>query len=550
MTASPDRCRPLHDASSPVDFIETMPLDRRSFLTQSGRLATLAALAAACPTVVAARPSRYPFTLGVASGSPRPTSVVLWTRIITDPLGEDPLLPTALPVRWEIAEDDAFKRVVAKGTATALPELAHSVHVDAAGLQPDRWYWYRFMLADAVSPVGRTRTAPAADSMPALLRFAFASCQHWEFGQYGAHRHIAAAAPDLVAFLGDYIYEWGPYQLAHPTKPQRVDESFTLAQYRARYAQYKSDPHLQAAHLVAPWIVTWDDHEVSNDYGNDRDERLAPDFINRRAAAYQAFYEHMPIRLPALPLTGNRFASFPIHERYDWGRLARFHVLDVRQYRAYQACPRQGRGGSNSVTSSCTERLEAARSLLGPQQEAWLSNGLANSSAKWNILAQQTLMAQATQVPITNPEDGMFWTDGWDGYPAARRRLLDDLARHRASNPVVISGDVHTFYAADLKRDFLRPTSSDNPVLATEFCGTSVTSSSRPQSRTDRYLAHNPHIQYGRSDRRGFVMMEVTPARTTANYQGLDDVSDADSAVTSLARFVVEDGKAGAVRST
>jgi alkaline phosphatase D len=526
-----------------------MQLDRRGFLAHAARLAGLAALAAACPPALTASPTRYPFTLGVASGSPRPTSIVLWTRIATDPLGADPVLPSPFPVRWEIAEDEGFKRIAAKGTTTALPELAHSVHVDATGLQPGCWYWYRFMLGDAVSPVGRTRTAPAADALPASLRFAFASCQHWEFGEYGAHRHIAAAAPDLVAFLGDYIYEWGPYQLAHPATARRVDESFTLTQYRARYAQYKSDPHLQAAHLAAPWIVTWDDHEVANDYGNDRDERLDPDFRARRAAAYQAFYEHMPIRLPALSATGsNRFASFTIHDRYDWGRLARFHVLDSRQYRSPHACQRNGRGGSSSVTSSCGERLEAARTFLGSQQEAWLSNGLANSSARWNILAQQTLMAQATQIPINDADGGQFWTDGWDGYPAARRRLMDDLRRHHSANPLVISGDVHTFYAADLRRDFIEPVSSDNPVIATEFCGTSVTSSSRPQARTERYLADNPHLRYGRSDRRGFVMMEVTPARSVAKFLGLDDVTAADSGISTLASFVVEDGKPGAQR--
>ncbi|HEU4372509.1 MAG TPA: alkaline phosphatase D family protein, partial [Telluria sp.] len=215
----------------------------------------------------------YPFSLGVASGSPLPDSVILWTRILADPLNAASTAPVALSVRWEVAEDEGFRRMAAEGTASALPALAHSVHVDVTGLAPGRWYWYRFMLADAVSPVGRTRTAPAADTLPAMLKLAVASCQHWEFGSYGAHRHIAAAAPDLVAFLGDYIYEWGPYRLQHPSKAVRADESFTLAEYRARYAQYKSDPDLQAAHQAAPWIVTWDDHEVENDYANDRDPR-------------------------------------------------------------------------------------------------------------------------------------------------------------------------------------------------------------------------------------------------------------------------------------
>ncbi|RJG07187.1 alkaline phosphatase [Noviherbaspirillum cavernae] len=523
--------------------------DRRIFLASTARLFSLAALAATFPGAAMARTSAYPFSLGVASGSPRADSVVLWTRILPDPLDAQSIAAAPLTVQWEIAEDEGFRRIAAKGRATALPELAHSVHVDAAGLRPDRWYWYRFMLGDAVSPIGRTRTAPSADAMPSSLRFAFASCQHWEFGQYAAHRHIAAAAPDLVAFLGDYIYEWGPHHLHHPHSPRRTNESVTLADYRARYAQYKSDPHLQAAHHAAPWIVTWDDHEVANDYADDRDGRRDPNFLARRAAAYQAFYEHMPIRLPALAGGANRFTHLRIHDRYDWGRLAQFHVLDTRQYRTYQACQSAGRGGSNSVTTECAERLDPARSLLGAEQEAWLANGLAASRAKWNFLAQQTLMAQSTQTSIAKADDGRFWTDGWDGYPATRKRLFDSIVQHRPANPVVISGDVHTFYAADLKRDFNQPASTDNPVIASEFCGTSVTSNSRPQSRTDQYVAQNPHMKFGRSDRRGFVMMEVTSARTVARFQALDDVRRADSGLSTLASFVVEDGRAGVTRT-
>ena len=205
------------------------------------------------------------------------------------------------------------------------------------------WGSVAFMLGGAVSPVGHTRTAPAAGSMPATLRLAVASCQHWQFGSYAAHRHIAASSPDLVAFLGDYIYEWGAFQLDHPLRAVRANESFTLDHYRARYAQYKSDPDLQASHRVAPWIVTWDDHEVANDYANERDERLAADFPSRRAAAYQAFYEHMPLRLP--PARNGRFPGVRMYQRYDWGQLARFHVLDDRQYRSVEVCAPAGRGG-------------------------------------------------------------------------------------------------------------------------------------------------------------------------------------------------------------
>jgi len=524
-----------------------MHRERRQFLTQWMRIAALAA-AGVGPTWPALALASYPFRLGVASGSPRPTAVVLWTRLVSTPLSPAPFSLVPVQVRWEMAEDEGFKRIVAQGRAPALPALAHSVHVDVAGLRPDRWYWYRFMAGDAVSPIGRTRTAPAADAQPKSLRFAFASCQHWEFGHYAAHRHIAAADPDLIAFLGDYIYEWGPYDEQHPASARRTSESTTLSEYRMRYAQYKSDPHLQAAHLVAPWIVTWDDHEVANDYGNDRDERLDPNFLARRAAAYQAFYEHMPVRLPALPAQPHRFAYMRLYERYDWGRLARFHVLDDRQYRSYHACSRPGRGGSNSVAEECGERMQTGRTMLGMEQEVWLADGFSTSRAKWNFLAQQTLMAQASQSPISKAGGGRFWTDGWDGYPAARSRLFADIMRHRPENPLVLSGDVHTFFAADLKPDFNRPASRDNPVIATEFCGTSITSSSRPQARTERYLADNPHIKYGRSDRRGFVMMEITPSRAIVRFQALDDVMRADSGLFTVASFAVEDGRPGIVK--
>ncbi|HYE40786.1 MAG TPA: alkaline phosphatase D family protein, partial [Ramlibacter sp.] len=326
-----------------------MEAARRLFLARTAQYAALSAAGVALPgQALGARApgDRYPFSLGVASGSPLPDAVVIWTRVIADPLEAVASLQGALTVRWEMAADEGFRRIVAKGTATALPQLAHSVHVDVRGLAPDRWYWYRFMLGDAVSPAGRTRTAPAAGSLPARLRLAVASCQHWEFGSYAAHRHIASASPDLVAFLGDYIYEWGAYALEHPTRARRVSESFTLDEYRRRYAQYKSDRNLQAAHHAAPWIVTWDDHEVANDYAGDRDERLDAQFRQRRAAAYQAFYEHMPVRMIA---RANDYANARIYQRYDWGRLARFHVLDNRQYRAAQACTPSNRGGSTSV---------------------------------------------------------------------------------------------------------------------------------------------------------------------------------------------------------
>jgi len=521
-----------------------MDRQRRRFLQDTAQLAALAALAASGGVAGARADGRaYPFSLGVASGSPLPHSVILWTRVLANPLANPLAAPlnAAVSVRWEVADDEGFRRIAARGVASALPALGHSVHVDVTGLAPGRWYWYRFMLDDALSPVGRTRTAPAPGDMPSRLKLAVASCQHWEFGSYGAHRHIAAAAPDLVAFLGDYIYEWGPYRLQHPDTALRSHESFTLADYRARYAQYKSDADLQAAHQAAPWIVTWDDHEVANDYAGARDRQGAPGFMARRAAAYQAFYEHMPLRLAPRGKIHTGFASLRMFQRYDWGRLARFYLLDDRQYRAPHACHLSG----SVRRRDCAELMDPGRTMLGGEQEAWLAAALGSSRARWNLIGQQTLMAQSSQSSIVKPGDGRFWTDGWDGYPVARRRLLDAVQQSGASNPLVLSGDVHTFYAAELRGDFDQPASAANPVIASEFCATSVTSPSRPQQRTLDYVAMNPHLRYGRSDKRGFMLLQVTPATTTTHFVGLDDVRDAATGAATVASFVINAGRPG-----
>jgi alkaline phosphatase D len=513
---------------------------RRLLLHTAARVAALAALAPCLPAQSRSAAKAYPFTLGVASGAPLPDSVILWTRLLPDPLDAASMPPVAQQVLWQVSHDEGFTRIAAQGMAVATPALAHSVNVDVRGLAPERWYWYRFMLGDAVSPVGRTRTAPAPGSMPATLKLAVASCQHWEFGHYAAHRHIAQAAPDLVAFLGDYIYEWGAYSLRHPDTARRRDESFTLAGYRARYAQYKSDVDLQAAHHAAPWLLTWDDHEVANDYSPTRDELLSPDFIRRRAAAYQAYFEHQPLRTQRL------------YQRYDWGQLARFHMLDTRQYRSPQACQPAGRGGSSSVyRRACAALADPRRSMLGSEQEQWLTMGLKESNARWNIVAQQTLMAQMSQVALAKAGDGRFWSDGWDGYAAARGRLLDAL--RGARNPLVLSGDVHTFFAADLRRDPAHAGSAgkvDNPVIATEFCGTSVTSTSRPQERTQQLVDMNRDLRFGRSDKRGFMLLDLRPERAAMAFMGLDNARDAHSGLSRLAGFSVADGKPGPRRES
>jgi alkaline phosphatase D len=518
--------------------------DRRRFLqalavlgvSQGAGLAPARAQLLARPRFAA-----NPFSLGVASGYPLPQGVVLWTRLAPVPAAPGGGLgPETIPVAWEIARDEQMRQVSASGTAYATAEWAHSVHVEVAGLEPGREYWYRFTAGDARSAIGRTRTAPGFAAQPKRLRLAFASCQHYEQGYFCAYRHMVADDPELILFLGDYIYEssWGQ---AHVRK-HNATEPMTLDDYRARYGLYRGDADLQAAHAAAPWIVTWDDHEVENDYANDRSENLDhPEwFLARRAAAYKAFYEHMPMRREMLPFGPHA----RIYTRATFGTLASFFVLDDRQYRSPQACPRPGRGGSNSVdVADCRELPGAEREMLGREQSLWLNAGFAQSRAKWNILAQQTPMAQFDQKPGAGR---IAWTDGWDGYPAARRRVFESLQSSRLSNPVVIAGDVHSFNVNELKPDFDDPAS---PVIASEFVGASVTSQAWSMERLAPMLPDNPHMKLVESRYRGYVRVELTPARWTADLRAMETVARADAGCSTLASFVVEDGRPGPQRA-
>ncbi len=489
-------------------------LTRRRFLQTLGALTVSTGL----------RAQGEPFALGVASGYPSPSGVTLWTRISG--------LAQAMPVTWEVAADESMKSVVRSGTATADPEWAHSVHVDVEGLEPERWYWYRFTAGGARSRVGRTRTAPRADTVEPRLRFAFASCQHYEQGYFNAYRHIIADDPDLIVFLGDYIYEssWGKEHVRSHGSP----EPYTLTDYRARYALYRSDPDLQAAHAACPWIVTWDDHEVDNDYADDRPEdgmeREA--FLARRAAAYRAYYEHMPLPARMRP-EGPRMR---IYTYLDWGTLARFTLLDCRQYRSWQACPRPGRrGGSNTVDIEACQRLGSpGRSMLGRAQERWLERTLGESGARWNLLAQTTPMAQFDQLPGPGRR---AWTDGWDGYPAARQRLLERLKS--VPTPVVLGGDVHSFNVNQLKLDFDDPAS---PSVAAELVTTSITSQAWPQERLNQYLPDNPHMLLVDSRYRGYTRAEVGAARMQVDLRAMESVQRPDAPCRTLASFAVESG--------
>jgi alkaline phosphatase D len=506
-------------------------MDRRQLLT-------VAATGALAPAFVRhARAADVPrFALGVASGQPRPQGMVLWTRL------SGPELPAQVEVGWELAEDEAFTRIAARGTEQALAADAHAVHAEPGGLQPARAYWYRFTALGQRSTTGRTHTAPAPDSVVRQLDFAIASCQRYDVGHYAAWGHAAREELDLLVFLGDYIYEYPSARNA--VRPHQGGQVVLLDDYRNRYAQYKSDPALQAAHAACPWLVVWDDHEVDNDYAGLQGQRLQAAFAAQRAAAYQAWWEHMPVPKAWRPLDG----TLRICGSVDWGRLARFHLLDDRQYRDPQACPREGRGGSHTLPlADCAALADPKRTLLGTQQEQWLA-GNWSLQRPWNLLAQQTLMSRfswsdpgSSQTP-----GGTFWTDGWDGYAPARQRLLDVVARQQVPGVVVLGGDVHAHYVADLKADF---NDARAPVCATEFCGTSISSLGLPQDRIEAARAFNPWVHHARGDQRGYVRFQLRPQELRAALQVVADARQPDSAVMTQARFVVDAAKPGAQRA-
>jgi alkaline phosphatase D len=512
---------------------------RRRFLNASLSLAALSMLPSSlrAQQTVRTRFVGNPFTLGVASGYPVSDGVTLWTRLAPLPLQADGGLARdeVVAVTWQVAEDEQFARVVASGQQRAVSELAHSVHVDVRGLRPGRPYVYRFIAGDEISPIGRTITAPASGSGATTLRFAIGSCQHYEQGYYHAYRHIIEDAPDLMVFLGDYIYEssWGDDLVRRHSSVEPI----ALEEYRVRHAQYKSDPQLQRAHASMPWLVTWDDHEVDNDLAGERSEYLDPRFLFRRAAAYQTYYEHMPLPATMRPRVDGRMR---LHTAVDWGDTARIFMLDGRQYRTPQACPDplKGGGGRRIEIAECASIDDPNASFLGMDQERWLYDGLGTSRSRWNVMAQQTLMSARDDEPGTARE---IRTDGWDGYPAARGRLYDAIEKRRVSNPVVVGGDIHATVLADLKRD---PWSPRSPTIASEVCGTSITSQGAAQADFDRALANNPQFRFARSDRRGYCLLTLG-SDAQVEVRALDTVKQRDSRVETLARFAIEDGRPG-----
>jgi len=472
-----------------------------------------------------------PFTLGVASGDPAADSVVLWTRLAPDVGAPDGGMdPESVTVGWQVGADEEMTEIVASGEALADPQFGHSVHVELGDLEPARTYWYRFFVGDHESEIARTRTAPAASAMPSQLVFGHVSCQNYNAGHWTAYEDLAADDLDAVLHCGDYIYERNSPDVRDLDLPEPTD----LAGYRGLYAAYKSDPALRAAHAVAPWIVTWDDHEVENNYQGDfpSEGSDTPDlagFLDRRAAAYQAWWENMPVRLTAP--TG---PSWGMHRGVDFGQLVSLSVLDTRQYRSDQVC------APADIGARCEQAFDPEFTVLGPSQETWLHDRLEASDARYTLLQQGVVMQQWRFLP----GDEAWNLDQWDGYPAARQRLFEDLQATESQNPIVLTGDVHSSWVGSLAVDF---DDADSEIIGSEFVGTSVSSTgSQLEPIIPVVLAQNPHIEWAQAARRGWTRHVVTPDQWEAEYREVDDVTTADSPVSVSTRWVVPDG--GTVR--
>ncbi|NLE81008.1 MAG: alkaline phosphatase [Rhodococcus sp.] len=478
-----------------------------------------------------------PFAHGVASGDPLPDAVIIWTRVTpaadaTPGSGRGP----AVTVRWEVAADSGFSNVVRAGSASATAASDHTVKVDVTGLSPDTGYHYRFEVDGVVSDVGATRTAPALDADIDSLRFGVVSCTNWEAGYFGAYRHLAQRN-DLFAIihLGDYLYEYGHGEYGAGTGVVRAHEPahqiVTLADYRIRHAQYKTDPDLAALHAKMPWIVTWDDHEVADDAyaggSGDHDPATQGAWQDRRAAAMQAYFEWMPVR------SAGSQSEPRLYRRFQFGTLAELSMLDLRTCRDRQV----------SITSR--EAASPDRSITGAEQMDWLRKGLVSSDAQWKLVGNPVMITPVVFPPLEPrttaaltellgvPSSGIpYNVDQWDGYTADRTRLFDALIENDVRNTVFITGDIHSSWACDLP---VNPAAyPGTPIVGTELVVPSVTSNNiddilgtPPRTATlaaeEAIRATNHHIRYTELDSHGYAVLAIDRQATQMDWFFLDD---------------------------
>lgn len=526
---------------SKLDLGGWVRIDRRAFIV--GALATGAVACSSnggsgeggtTTTVGSAKPppplSGPAFRLGVASGDPTTESVILWTRLAPDPLRGGGMPDEDVEVVWEVARDGSFGDIVSSGIVVASPELAHAVHVDAGGLEPDNWYSYRFRIGEETSVAGRTRTLPPPDASPERLRMAIANCQDYQGGYYAAYRDMAEQDFDAVLFLGDYIYEApGPDDpdAAIAERKNLGGVPVTLDDYRRRYALYRLDPQLQAAHAACPWIVTFDDHEVANNYAGDDGaiQGSGPEFRQRRTAAYQAWWEHLPLRAER-PVD----ASIDVYRDAIWGDLAHLFVLETRQHADPAACRETS---TLDQGAGCAEQDDPARTALGADQKAWLLDGLATAERKWTLLGNPVMMAGLNVgQPGAEPQ---YFLESWDGYNAERQEILQWVRDQQTPNPVVLTGDYHANFVNEVKPDPWDPAS---PVVAPELLATAISSGLFGYD----YRAANPQVQWFEGEHHGYLDCEVTPDEIRARFRFVGDVHDPGSPVTTGAEWAIEPG--------
>ncbi len=484
----------------------------------------------------------YPFQLGVASGEPEPDGFVIWTRLAPEPFEIGHGMPAAtVEVEWQVASDRRMTQTVASGTAYARPELGHSVHVEVAGLEPNRPYWYRFTAGRERSVIGRSKTTPAIGQPLDRLRFAVAGCQNYEEGYYTAHRYLAAEEPDFVFCYGDYIYEyrgnriwnhsWGPMETV---RQHFGDEIYTIEDYRRRYAQYKMDSDLQAAHAAAPWFVTWDDHEIDNNWVDsaDQDGTASQLFALRQQMAMQAYYENMPLRPSALPIG----TAMQLYRQARFGNLVDFNLLDTRQYRSDQPC-------NDRWGVVCDDVWDKDSTVLGDQQERWLYEKLGNSQSHWQVLAQQVMMMDLDRNPGPDQTENL---DSWAGYRTPRGRMLGQIEELGRKSVVVLTGDEHQNYAGELHQNGQQPGAAP---IATEFVATSISSrgDGEDQRRDTSAIQEVNECLKWHNANRGYLICDVNAETWTSEFKIVDKVSTRGGQLSTRQRMVVEAGRPGSL---
>ena len=506
-------------------------LTRRSILTSTMAVA-VSAMVVGCngrPASPKFAFDTYPFQLGVASGDPLANGFVIWTRLIFD----DPFTTVFSPkeyveVGWEVATDSKFRSIAKKGRRFAAPELGHAIHVEVEGLEPDKDYFYRFFTGDAVSPIGRARTFPAIGATYEQLSFALCCCQSYSHGFYGAFRDLAAHAPELVLHVGDYIYE-SPWTM--PVRRLPAPEARTLEEYRAYHAITKLDKDLQAAHAAAPWLIIWDDHEVVNDYRglNAPGAKSTSAFSARRSAAYQAYFEHMPVRLRVRPNAG----GVNLYQRSIFGDLVQIDLLDTRQFRSDHPCLEENGAAPSWVNCDASS---PERTMLGRAQETWLRRGFGVGQTKWNFVVQTTQMSTYERTFGTEKK---YSSDRWDAYPAARERLVDLVASQEAGHTILLGGDIHAFFAreyVDRRRD---------ESIATELICGAISSGG---GGDDRYSEENSYYGaenlpfYFENRKNGYLLCRVNDTHLNAEVRAVKTPYLPNTEIETIAEISVSRG--------